>query len=260
MKFNSLDSFLKKVRSGETALGTVINMNNPLVAEMAAHCGFDFIWFDMEHSPMVITDALHHMMAVRSTGCAPFIRVPWCVNYLLKPVLDLAPAGVIIPMVNDAKTAEAAVKACRYPLYGGERGFATIRNNEYGRINIDEYVEACREEPLVIVQIEHKEAVRTIDEILQVEGIGSICIGPYDLSLSYNKPGKFDDPEIIDAIDTVREKTLAAGVMLGGFCATPFWRNRFMNWKAVTGDTDLLAAAFRDKIADWKETEKQIKR
>ena len=87
MKFNSLDSFLKKVRSGETALGTVINMNNPLVAEMAAHCGFDFIWFDMEHSPMVITDALHHMMAVRSTGCAPFIRVPWCVNYLLKPTM-----------------------------------------------------------------------------------------------------------------------------------------------------------------------------
>ncbi len=252
MKFNSLEKFNAKIASGETAYGVVVNMSNALVAEMAAHCGFDFIWFDMEHSPMTITDALHHMMAVRCTGCAPFIRVPWNVNYLLKPVLDLAPAGVIVPMVNDAKSAEAAVRACRYPVYGGERGFATIRNNEFGNFNIDEYVAACEKEPLVILQIEHKDAVNNIDEILKVEGIDSICIGPFDLSSSYGKAGKFDDPEIIDAIDSVREKTLAAGITLGGFCATPFWDNRFMNWKAVGTDTDLLAEMFRARLAEKK--------
>ncbi len=250
---NSLELFLDKVNSGETALGTVICMNNPQVAEMAAYCGFDFVWIDMEHSPITITEALHHMMALRCTGCAPFIRVPWNVNYLLKPVLDLAPAGVIIPMVNDAKAAEAAVRACRYPVHGGERGFATLRNSEYGRIPLGKYMENSAKEPLVIVQIEHKEAVRNIDEILKVEGIGSICIGPYDLSASFGKTGQFDDPEVIDAIDTVREKTLAAGVMLGGFCATPFWKHRFMNWKAVCGDADLLAEAFKNKIASVKQ-------
>lgn len=251
MRINSLEKFLAKVRAGKTAYGTVVNLNNAFVSEMAAYCGFDFIWLDMEHNPMSLTDALHHMMAVRATGCAPFIRVPWNVNYLLKPVLDLAPAGVIIPMVNDAASAEAAVKACRYPKYGGERGFSLVRNDEYGGMSIDEYVANCEKEPLVILQIEHKEAVRNIDDILKVEGVDSICIGPYDLSSSYGKPGRFDDPEIIDAIDTVREKTLAAGVMLGGFCRSEFWRNRFMNWKALCTDTDALNAAFRSTLKEY---------
>lgn len=259
MKFNSLEKFREKIASGETAYGVVVNMSSALIAEMAAHCGFDFIWFDMEHSPMTLNDALHHMMAVRCTGCAPFIRVPWNVNYLLKPVLDLAPAGVIVPMVNDAKSAAAAVAACRYPKFGGERGFATIRNNEFGNMNIDEYVAACEKEPLVILQIEHKEAVKNIDEILKVDGIDSICIGPYDLSSSYGKPGKFDDPEIIDAIDTVRAKCFDAGITIGGFCATPFWDNRFMNWKAVGADTDIFAAAFRARLTEMKEKGKGCK-
>ncbi len=248
MKMNNLEIFLEKVNSGKTAYGMTVCMSNAIVSEMAAYCGYDFVWLDMEHQPLTLGDALNHMMALRCTGCAPFIRVPWNVNYLLKPVLDLAPAGVIIPMVNNAAAAEAAVKACRYPVHGGERGFATLRATEYGRIGIDEYMEISRKEPLVIVQIEHRDAVKNIDEILKVEGIGSICIGPYDLSASYGKTGKFDDPEVIDAIDSVREKTLAAGVMLGGFCATPFWDNRFMNWKAVSSDTDILATGYRARL------------
>ena len=246
MRFNSLEKFIDKVKSGKTAYGVVINLGNAFISEMAAHCGMDFIWLDMEHNPMSVMDAFHHMTAVRCTGCAPFIRVPWNVNYLLKPVLDLAPAGVIIPMVNDARSAEAAVKACRYPQYGGERGFSLVRNNEYGRMTIDEYMAKSENEPLVILQIEHKDAVKNLDEILQVEGIGSICIGPYDLSTSYGKAGRFDDPEVRDAIDTIREKTLAAGVMLGGFCRGEFWEDRFMNWKAMTTDTDLLCAGFKE--------------
>ncbi len=260
MRYNSLEQFLSKVQSGKTAFGTVVNSSNAMISEMAAACGFDFVWLDMEHSPMTITDALHHMMALRGTGCAAFIRVPWNVNYILKPVLDLAPAGVIVPMVNNAETAAEAVRFCRYPVYGGERGFATIRNNEYDNITIDDYVAVCEKEPLVILQIEHKDGVKNIDEILKVPGIGSICIGPYDLSASYGKTGKFDDPEIIEAIDTVREKTLAAGVMLGGFCANPFWAHRFMNWKTVCCDTDLFAKAFRARLAQAKQDNEEIQK
>ena len=187
-------------------------------------------------------------MALRGTGCAPFIRVPWNVNYLLKPVLDLAPAGVIIPMVNDAEAAAAAVYSCRYPGNGGEdgeRGFALRRNNGYGKTALADYLECSRREPLVIVQIEHRDAVRNIDRILEVAGVDSICIGPFDLSASYGKTGNFQDPEILAAIDEVREKALRRGVMLGGFCATPMWENRFMNWKAIADDVGAMAREFR---------------
>ena len=256
MEINSLEKFRAKVASGQTALGTVITSVDAMVSELAADCGFDFVWIDLEHSPMTIVDAMHHVMALRGTGCAPFIRVPWNVNYLLKPVLDLAPAGVIIPMVNDAEAAAAAVHSCRYPGDGGDRGFALRRNNGYGKMALADYLECSRREPLVIIQIEHRDAVRNIDSILDVTGVDSICIGPFDLSASYGKIGDFQDQEILAAIDNVREKALQRGIMLGGFCAAPMWENRFMNWKAIADDVGALAQAFRRLIEHHQNREK----
>lgn len=252
MEVNALNLFRNKTANGETALGAVITSFDSSMSEMAADCGFDFVWIDLEHSPMTIVDAMHHIQALRGTACAPFIRVAANVDYLLKPILDLGSAGVIIPMVNDARAAEAAVRACSYPAQGGARGFALRRNNGYNREPLDEYLERAKSEPLVIIQIEHRDAVRNLDEILQVPGIGSVCIGPFDLSASYGKTAQFDDPEIIAAIDEIREKTMQAGVLLGGFCATPFWEGRFMNWKAITDDVGALTRGYRALIADHR--------
>ena len=260
MDLNALTRFRAKVAAGETALGAVITSLDASTCELAADCGFDFVWIDMEHSPMTIVDAMHHVQALRGAPCAPFIRVPANRDYLLKPILDLAPAGVIVPMVNSAADAESAVRACRYPADGGQRGFALRRNNGYGADPLDSYLERAKTEPLVIVQIEHREAVRNLDEILAVPGIGSVCIGPFDLSASYGKTAQFDDPEIIAAIDTIREKTLAAGVMLGGFCATPLWTGRFMNWKAITDDAGALATQFRAMIDEKRRESAAIPR
>ncbi len=248
MKINNLEKFFDKTASGESAAGIVVTSHDAAISELAADCGFDFVWLDMEHSPLTIVDAMHHVMALRGTGCAPFVRVVRNLPHLLKPVLDLAPAAVIVPMVNSATEAEAAVRACRYPAEGGERGFAMRRANGYDRDPLETYLETARREPLVFVQIEHREAVRNIDEILQVEGLGGICIGPCDLSASYGKTGRFDDPEVAEAIDLVRERALEAGMLLGGFCAGPFWRNRFMNWKALGSDTGFLASAARRQL------------
>ncbi len=259
MRFNNLETFLAKVKSGETAYGAVANFDNSLITEMIAHCGYDFVWVDMEHAAMTLTDALHHIQALRCTGCAPFIRVPWNVNYLLKPILDLSPAGVIIPMVNTADEAAKAVRSCRYPIHGGERGYATIRNNEFNNIDTPEYMEISKSDPMVIVQIEHREAVENIEKIVQVEGIGSLCIGPYDLSCSYGKPAEFSDPEISAAIDHVRETAFKAGVMVGGYCNNPIWENRFMNWKALGGDADMLNNALRERLKTAREAEAKRK-
>jgi len=253
MKINNLETFKAKIATGATALGMVISSSDAAVSELAADCGCDFVWIDMEHSPMTITDAMHHVMALRGTDCAPFVRVPWNVNYVLKPVLDLAPAGVIIPMINDAAAAAEAVRACRYPVHGGERGFGLRRNIGYGRMPLEEYMEKAQREPLVIIQIEHRDAVKNIDAILKVPGIDSICIGPFDLSVSYGKTAQFDDPEILAAIDEVREKTMKAGIMLGGFCATPIWQERFMNWKALGDDAGALAREVRRLIGREQE-------
>lgn len=252
MELNNLEKFLEKTRSGETASGIVITSCDAALSELAADCGCDFVWIDMEHSPLTIVDVMHHVMALRGTSCAPFVRVASNLPHLLKPVLDLAPAAVIVPMVNTAEDAAAAIRACRYPADGGERGFALRRADGYGRDSLGRYLDISRNEPLVIVQIEHREAVCNIDEILHLEELGGVCIGPCDLSASCGKPGNFDDPEIAAAIDHVRERTLAAGVLLGGFCPGAFWRDRFMNWKAVGSDCGILASGIRRLLAQGK--------
>ncbi len=240
MDISNLEKFKRKIGADQTAYGCHVSSHDSSVSELVADAGYDFVWLDMEHAAMTMVDAMHHVVATRGTDCCSFIRVPWNASYLIKPVLDLAPAGVIIPMVNTAAEAVSAVKACRYPMDGGERGFALRRNNRYGQTPLSDYLEKSRSEPMVIIQIEHKDAVKNIDEILQVQGIDSVCIGPFDLSCSYNKPGQFDDAEVADAIDEIREKTLKTDVLLGGLCMGPFWQNRFMHWKTLAGDSGLL--------------------
>ena len=118
MEINNLEKFLKKARSGTPAAGMVITLNDPAVSELAADAGYNFTWLDMEHSPLTLTDAANHIMALRGTGCAPLVRVPWNEPGIIKPVIDLAPAGIILPMIRTADELRAAVSACRYPPEG----------------------------------------------------------------------------------------------------------------------------------------------
>ena len=253
MKINNLEAFKTKVARGETCLGAVTTSYDDAVAELYGDAGLDFVWIDGEHSPFNQTDILHQIMAVRGTGCAPFVRVPWGVNWVLKPILDMAPAGVIIPMVNTAETARAMVSACRYPMDGGERGVGTRRATNYGMMPIDEYWEHSRTEPLIIFQIEHREAVANLDEILAVPGWDSVCIGPYDLSASYGKPGAFTDPEVQEALGTICVKTRKAGKMLGGFIGPGFPISHHMDWRAIGVDMGFVMAGLKDSLAKAKD-------
>ena len=247
---NNLNFFLEKIQCGEVPLGLVVTSSDPAVSELAAACGMDFIWIDGEHSPLTIHDIYHHILSTKGTRCAPFVRVGANLPHLLKPVLDLNPAGVIIPMIKTAEDARQAVSFCRYPDFGGDRGYSLRRNHNFGAVPFPEYLESSRTAPHVILQIEHRTAVENLKEILQVEGVGSVCIGPCDLSGSYGKAGQWDDPEIIHAIDFIREETLATRgrVLLGGFCAGPFWEKRFMQWRAIAEDTAALATKLRELI------------
>ncbi len=236
MQINNLEKFRAKMSSGRLCVGTVITLSDPVVSELAGDCGMDFTWIDAEHAPFSLENILGHVMALRGTDCAPLVRVAWNDLAILKPVLDLAPAGVIIPMVNSAEEAQQAVASCKYPP-SGRRGCGVRRANRFGQIPFDEYLKISESEPLVIIQIEHIEAVRNLDEILQVPGIDSICIGPFDLSGSMGKLGQTNDPEVVAAIEEICQKTLAAGLLLGT-ASGPYetWKQRGLHWIALTSD------------------------
>lgn len=204
-------------RDGKAAVGVWLMLGSPLVAEIVADLGFDFIVVDTEHGSIDINTTHSMIQAVLATKAVPMVRVPWNDPALIKRALDAGAYGIIAPMVSSREEAIRAVQATRYPPTG-IRSYGGPRIKLYGGID---YFEHANEEIAVIVQIEHIEAVNRIDEILSVDGIDALFIGPSDLAISMGlKPGfEQKDPKHIDAVDRVLEASkkhrIPAGIHVG---------------------------------------------
>ncbi|MCX6237738.1 MAG: aldolase/citrate lyase family protein [Bacteroidia bacterium] len=141
------------------------------------------------------------------------MRLAWIDPIQAKAVLDSGAAGVLVPMVNTKADAELAVQMTKYPPIG-IRGVGLARAQGYG-VNFDSYVKNANDDTLLIVQIEHKDAVSNIEEILSVPGIDGTFIGPYDLSMSLGIPGQINHPDVIAAKRKVKDATIAHGLFAG---------------------------------------------
>ncbi|MCQ2388452.1 MAG: aldolase/citrate lyase family protein [Kiritimatiellae bacterium] len=253
MKCNNLEKFLAKVQGGEVALGGCVSLADPAVTEIVAASGFDFVFIDGEHGEIDRFTAMQHLMAVKGTDCASFYRVPSCNHTEIKKVIDFCPAGVIVPMVMNAEEAELAVAAMRYPPRGN-RGCGFRRGLDYGAGDFDAYWKASEHDPMTILQLEHVDAVRDLDRILEVPGLDSVLIGPYDLSASMGKPGRWNDPEVKSVYDESCRKILAAGKLLGVSleCEYAAWKARGVHYMAVRGDCGAMIEGFRKSIEAFK--------
>jgi len=189
--------------------GSWITMSHVLIPEIMSQAGFDWLCIDMEHSSMELGDLLPLIISVENNGMVPLVRVGENNSNLIKRVMDTGANGVIVPNVNSADEAIAAVNAVKYPPIG-TRGVGLYRAQGYGNKFYD-YLHWLENESVVIVQIEHIDAVKNIDEIFSVPGIDAFFIGPYDLSSSMGKPGAFEDKDVQNAIKT----TLACGKKYG---------------------------------------------
>lgn len=200
--------------SGRTALGAWVMLREPLVAEAAALAGFDYVCIDMQHGLGTFENTVTMLYAMARTPTTPIVRVPWNEPGIIGRVLDAGAYGVIIPMVNTAAEARAAVSACRYAPLGarsvGPMGISarTAREGYYPTANAKV---AC------IPMIETKQAVENIDEILSVPGIDAIYIGPADLSLTYGLDPLTDQDDAAwnAALVTVQEACVRHGVVPG---------------------------------------------
>ena len=191
----------KKLANNEQTFGSWITLAHPLIPEIMAHAGFDWLVVDMEHTSIEHSDLLQLLISIEANGMIPLVRVGENNPNLIKRIMDAGAFGVIIANVCTAKEAKAAINAVKYPP-SGTRGVGLYRAQAFGK-KFEDYVKWVEEESVVIVQIEHIDAVQQIDEIFSVSGIDAYMIGPYDLSGSLNKPGKFDDPEVKKAIETI---------------------------------------------------------
>ena len=249
-----LDRVTDKISRGDLVLGTVVMLADPTISEILTTCGYDFLWIDMEHTALGKPEVDRHIVAARSQGVAPFVRVPWNDPVLAKPILEMGPAAIVFPFVNTPEDAARAAGACRYPPEG-VRGFGPLRANLYGALGLDEYLKTAEREPWVVVQIEHVKAVRNLDAICQVPGIDSLLVGPFDLSASVGKPGKTSDPEVVELMDEIARVSRERGMCFGAFALSTDetsirqWLERGASWLALDTDLALLARAGATAVA-----------
>ncbi len=188
-----------KLTSNQAVIGTWCNSGSPLIAELMAGSGFDFVCVDAEHSPVDVPQAagLFQAIAAGNPECAPLVRLHGVDYALVKRWLDAGARGVICPLINTRAEAELLVQAVKYPPMG-RRGVGFCRANRFGS-GLAEAFQSANDEIVTGVQIEHIDGVRAIDEILSVPGIDAVFIGPYDLTASMGITAQFDHPEYLAA-------------------------------------------------------------
>lgn len=192
------DVLKAKLKKRTITIGSWITLAHPSIAEIMVQSGFDWLVVDMEHSAITLSQAHELIRVISLCGVTPLVRIGENDPTLIKKVMDAGSHGVIVPMVNSREDAEKAVNSVKYPPYG-RRGVGLSRAQGYG-FDFPGYKRWLQKNSIVIVQIEHIDAIHNLEEILGVPGVDGSIIGPYDLSGSLGKPGEFDHPEVKTAI------------------------------------------------------------
>lgn len=211
-------NFKQKLKQNKPLIGTIQTLPSPEVTEILANTGFDWIWIDMEHSTIDTPTMQHILMAAKNTTHC-IVRPPSHEEAHIKKILDAGADGILIPLVNTREQAEYLVKLCKYPPQGN-RSIGIARAHNYG-MKFQEYVDNANETITVIIQIEHIDAVKNLDDIIETPGLDAILIGPYDLSGSMGKTGQVNDPEVQQQIEKVRTTCLNANIPIGIFTTNP---------------------------------------
>jgi 2-dehydro-3-deoxyglucarate aldolase len=189
----------QKLKNRELTIGSWITIGHPSIAEILASANFDWLVIDIEHTTIDLSMVQILITAIQSRGIAAFVRVSKNEEVIIKRVLDAGADGIIVPMICSADEAKQAVKYAKYPPEG-TRGVGLARAQQYGTA-FEAYKEWVKTDLVVIAQIEHINGINDLENILEVEGIDGVFIGPYDLSGSLGIPGKYEEPIVVDALE-----------------------------------------------------------
>jgi 2-keto-3-deoxy-L-rhamnonate aldolase RhmA len=209
----------KQLREGRPVIAATITTNSVDMAAHTAKLGFDFLWIEMEHSPITLETLRSMVLATRGLSALPFARVPVNEVWTAKRVLDAGVSGVIFPFTSTPDLARQAVAACRYPPLGRRGSGAGLARFSWP--DEDHYYDSADENVTVIIVIEEERAVERIDEIVSTPGVDAVFIGTSDLSFSLGLRGEQDHPRLQQAITRVVEAGQRHKKFLGRPAGTP---------------------------------------
>ena len=192
-----------KLKAGETVFGCFVRYTDASLVEFLTWMGFDFLVFDAEHGAVDSHHCQEMVRAAELRGVTPIIRATTNQRHIILRYLDTGAQGVHVPMIDSAQDAEAAVRAIKYQPRG-ERGLAFARAADFGQgLPIDQYAKFANEQTLCVAQIETVAAVDALPEIVKVDGVDVIFVGPTDLSNSLGVPGQMQHPKMLKTLDRI---------------------------------------------------------
>jgi 4-hydroxy-2-oxoheptanedioate aldolase len=240
--------------AGTQQLGLWSSLASNYTVEVIAGAGFDWLLLDTEHSPNDLESVLAQLQACAPYATHPVVRVAWNDTVLIKRFLDIGTQSLLIPFVQNAEEARAAVAATRYPPQG-VRGVAGLtRATRFGRV--PGYAKRAHEELCVLLQVETKEALDNIEEICAVEGVDGVFIGPADLHASLGYTGETGNPAVVpmieDAIRRIRQAGKAAGVLTSAEAEVRRYIAAGSSFTAVGADVGILARGAEQLLAKYR--------
>ena len=244
----------EKLKRGEPALGAWLSLPSVPSARIMARLGFDWLVVDMEHSaqnPVLMADMV---ATIADAGtCAPIVRVPTNSVEWFKWALDAGAWGVVVPMVNSREEAQRAVEYTKYPPLGERSIGGAFGPYGFGITNWHDYAQTANDEIIVTIQIESRQALQHLDEILSVPGIDVAFVGPNDLhaQLGLTPSSEGAEPEFVAALDRIKVAARRHGVAPGIFCsngeaAAQRIREGFQMVNATGDISSMVEAAMRN--------------
>ncbi len=248
-----VNTFKRALREGRHQTGLWMTLASHYATESVAAAGFDWLLLDMEHSPNDYDDILRQMQVVAGYPTHAVVRPAWNDPLAFKRLLDTGAQTLLVPYVQNADEALAAVRAMRYPPHGIRGMSAVTRATGFGRVA--DYAHRCNDELCLLVQVETVEALTQIEAIAAVDGVDGIFIGPGDLAASMGIAGQLKHPRLLLAIDDAIARIVAcgkaAGILTGDRQLARHFMDRGTSFTAVGVDASLLARAADDLVREF---------
>ncbi len=250
-----VNTFKVALKDGKTQIGCWMGFADGYAADIMGTAGFDWLVIDGEHAPNDIRSIRDQLIALEPSPSHPVVRVPIGETWMIKQVLDVGAQTVLVPMVDTAQQARDLVQACRYAPEGVRGvGAALARATRFS--SVSDYVETANAQICLLVQVETKAGIAALDDILAVDGIDGVFIGPADLAADMGFGGNSAAPEVQAVILGALEKIRAAGKAPGILSLNDDFTRQYLNvgaqFVAVGIDVVMLAQTARDTAQKWK--------
>jgi len=245
--------FIEKLESGQSVIGPFSKTSDPSMIEAMGFSGFDFIIIDLEHGPNSILNAQNLIRAAQISGTFPIIRVPENSASHIGKALDIGAMGVQVPQITNAEEAKQAVEYSKFGPIGMRGVCRFVRAAEFSNKDRFKYFSEANENYLIL-QLEGEEAINNIEEIINVEHVNIIFLGPYDLSQALGVPGQINHPTVIEKIEYIVSQCKAKGKKTGIFTDNlkdaRRWKDLGIDYISYSVDVGIIQEACKNIISE----------